>query len=159
MEPFTTWRPHQRYCGHRERNEKQERKQHPWQGGGGPRDAGWGGQARKRKHIVYSYITDLEELLKKPIKDAGNTYLRKIYYYCGITRKKLLTELEKQDWQQLLLMRTCMFVKACKLNHYTATKQQVATIKYKPKRFAEDPLGITGKNKEPSCLYHIFDAL
>ena len=47
-----------------------------------------------------------------------------------------------------------MFVKACKLNHYTATKQQVATIKYKPKRFAEDPLGITGKNKEPSCLYH-----
>ena len=40
-----------------------------------------------------------------------------------------------------------MFVKSCKFNHRTATKQQVNTIKEKLKRFSEDPMGLTGNNK------------
>ena len=46
--------------------------------GGGPRGAGQGGQARKRQHIVHPYSTDLENLLKKPSKDAVNPFLEKI---------------------------------------------------------------------------------
>ena len=43
----------------------------------GTRDAGWGYQARKRQHIVHPYSTDLENLLKKPSKDAVNPFLEK----------------------------------------------------------------------------------
>ena len=100
----------------------------PMTGGGGPRDAGRVGQARKYQQIVHPYSTDLEGFLNKPSKDAGNPSLVKICDYCGVTSKQLLPDLEKQDFRQFLVgMR--MFGKSCKFNHCTSIKQQVATIK------------------------------
>ena len=59
----------------------------------------------------------------------------------------MLTDLDKQDYQQFLVTETCMFGKAWKFNNLTTIKQQVNTIKEKLEIFAEDPLGIIGKNK------------
>ena len=128
-------------------------------GGDGPREAGQLIQFIKRHFIFHPYSIGLKEFLEKPSKDAGNPSLGGECGYCGVTSKKILTDLDKHDCRQLLVVRTCMFVKAYKFNHRKSTKQQVATIKenlicFQRTRWLSQVRINTLQNKLTSCLYH-----
>jgi hypothetical protein len=90
----------------------------------------------------------LKTLLAQARKDAGYPKTYEICSYCGITEAQLFPFLVQKDCRQFYMTGTCMKGKGCRLNHRTATTEQVQSIKEKLDKFIKEPLGLQGKKWE-----------
>ena len=102
------------------------------------------GETNKAR-VIHPWRTELKEFLQKNLVDANYPPLYRICDYCRFTKETVILDMDRKNYQTILVTGRCVFGKCCKFNHRTATKKTLACINETLNWFVSDLLKITGE--------------